>query len=281
MGKRLGHFDVTLNQDSTSFSGLMHSAPDNETVSYDVVSKDGDCELRTPKVFTCDPVCSADQDCTTDRQCAPRPETASVGTLTVDGIQKRDQTAHFTLEPLNATTNRYNVAGLGAPAFAAGDVLTLSAQGGALEPFTISVVGIDVLMAKSVDPIPFEPGKPAEVTWVAGDPKLGQIVLTVDVGHHGGSQAEIVCNVEDTGSAQIAGSLVTGLTDLGVAGFPLVTVERRTANYANLSAGYAEFTLSSPLTLSLAIPGVQSCNTDADCENGQTCKMPNLQCVDP
>jgi hypothetical protein len=278
-GAELGHFDLTFHDTATSFTGIVYGTPQNQIVSHEVIAAAGDCEVRKPKVFACTPACAGGEDCTIASECVAQPEPVTVGALTVSGVKKRDASASFVLEPLSPTNLKYNVAGLAVPPFTPGDAISVSAAGGDLQPFTLHARGFAAVAFENADPVTFEAGKPTELTWIAGDPELARIELIVDVGHHGGSTAEIVCDVEDTGSYTIPGELTTALSEQGVAGFPQANIERHVTTYANLSSGYVELNITSRATVYLNIPGLVSCTEDDECPAGQVCKMPDLQCV--
>jgi hypothetical protein len=73
--------------------------------------------------------------------------------------------------------------------------------------------------------------------------------------------------------------LIDDLLDRELSGFPTVALARRTADSVKVGAGCVDFVVSSDKTRGLEVPGVTSCNEDADCpEPGQVCKHPQLVC---
>jgi hypothetical protein len=280
VGKPLGKFDMTLTTTAASMSGVIYGSPKNETVSHEVLVSVGECEVRKPQVFSCIPDCAGGEECNTESKCVAQPTLVDAGELTISGITKKtDPMPSFTLKPLSPTNLKYNVGGFASPPFAPGDAISIVSAGGDLEAFALFAKGIAPLEVDATKPLTFESGKPMEVTWTAGDPELARVILTIDVGHHGGSTAEIYCEVPDTGAYTIPAELVTALAEQGVSGFPAANIERRASSYANVSAGYIELNIGSRAVIDLSIPGIVSCSGAEDCQAGEVCKMPDLVCV--
>ncbi len=101
--------------------------------------------------------------------------------------------------------------------------------------------------------------------------------VKLDISHHGGTRGKIECEAADTGSLTIDGALVTELLHLGVAGFPTIVVTRSASGEAALTVGRVALSLESEIEREVVIPGVISCNENADCPDGQTCQT-DLRC---
>ena len=95
--------------------------------------------------------------------------------------------------------------------------------------------------------------KALNVTWTP-PPSGGaaRIFMSMDIAHHGGGAARIECDVPDTGSATIPAGLINQLLDRGSAGFPKLTLTRRTVDSVTIAPGCVDFLVSSsverPLT---------------------------------
>ena len=123
-----------------------------------------------------------------------------------------------------------------------------------------------------------ERGKALQVTWTApGKPDVARMRVYVDISHHGGTKGKIECDVAASGSMSIDATLVNGLLDMGVAGFPKTELHRYARGTATVSKGVVKFEVDSSVTRPLSIVGFTSCNTDADCA-GKTCQ-PNALCA--
>jgi hypothetical protein len=98
----------------------------------------------------------------------------------------------------------------------------------------------------------------------------------LDISHHGGRKGQIECEVADTGAFQIPESLATRLVNLGVAGYPTVTLSR-------VATASAEAQPQVTLTLSSSVEravdtGLTSCMMNGDCSDGMTCDMMTATC---
>ncbi len=294
VGETLGRFDLqvqpameaTALADATMpfavLSGKVLSAPRVDPTAWEKTLEEGDCYVQVPGTFGCEPACAAGEQCTPGGQCVAEPSSVSIGKVSVSGVLTEGGADPFEMSPQNPTTNAYNAYGdnkLKYPPFAEGDPIGFSAEGGAFAPFTIHASGIQALELTVDGAQPFVPGEPTELTWVAGDPSLAKILVTVDISHHGGTKGEIRCETDDDGSMEIPGALVTELVDLGVAGFPLVYVERRQTSVANVEGGHVDLNLLSRGERFLEIPGLVSC-AGGVCADGQMCQQ-DLTCPPP
>ncbi len=104
--------------------------------------------------------------------------------------------------------------------------------------------------------------------------------MRVDIGHHGGIAARIDCHVGDTGSTRIPAALVNMLIGKGTAGFPSVSLTRRTIDSETLATGCVDLAVASSVERVVMVEGVTSCtNVGAgdECPTGQTCGA-DLKC---
>jgi hypothetical protein len=166
------------------------------------------------------------------------------------------------------------------PPFAAGDAVMLSAEGGELLPFELSAQAIAPLELLSPSPLPFDPDAQTLVRWTppaSGDGS--RIIVTADISHHGGRKGELMCETDDDGELEIPATLVQGLIDLGVAGFPTIVVTRESTNEPAAETPGIELRIFSEVGRELEIPGVTSCDEPGQqdvCPEGQTCQVNKL-----
>jgi hypothetical protein len=220
----------------------------------------GDCRLIAPPSVTCNPPCSAaGTECVGLNQCAAAPVLHDAGTVTITGLKSA-----FTAAPLTNLTYFKSPAEF--PPAAPGAVLTLTSTGGDYAAFTLKGQGIDPLVypapttaVKDNQPLPF--------TWTP--PTAGnatRIVAELDFSHHGGTPAMVRCDLADTGSAAIPGTLVHALLANGTSGFPTLTLTRRTADSTTIAAGCIDFSTVAAIEQPVTIDGVISCNCNSTSE---------------
>ena len=107
--------------------------------------------------------------------------------------------------------------------------------------------------------------QPLAVTWTpSAKSKSARIYLKLDIAHHGGIAARINCDLADSGSVTIPASLVTKLMDRGLAGFPSITLTRRTVDSTIVGPGCVDFVVASEEAREVEVEGVISCNTSED-----------------
>lgn len=116
-------------------------------------------------------------------------------------------------------------------------------------------------------------GKALSLSWTPpGASATSRIGIKVDISHHGGSKGKIECDVPDTGSLEISADLITELIQLGVAGYPSVTLKRSTGAETSIAPGKVTLQALSAVSIDLQVAGVTSCSTDDDCASGKTCQ---------
>lgn len=258
-----------------SFQGVVRDGPAVEMTSWSVLEEDAHCVLYEPSIPFCEPACASGSACVTGGTCQAYPEARSLGKATVTGLALEGGEAEFTLTPLRPNFNYLPGASvtLVNPPAQPGAAVQLHTEGGDYDPVTLVALGIEALdFHTNGEPLPFAPEASALLEWTPpADPEASQILVDVDISHHGGVKGKIECIAPDTGTLEISQSMVAGLIELGVAGFPTITVRRRSAGSANIGAGQVALEIVSGLELPLAIPGLVSCSGPADCQDGQLC----------
>jgi hypothetical protein len=237
---------------------------------WQVQSKEGDCSLVTLPNLFCDPRCSGDQVCAGQNKCVPEPVLQDVGAVTVTGL----------IAPLSVNAvNKNYYAPLPPnpyPPFAADAAIRLSAAGGSYGAFSLAGRGIEPLVFAQSG-LNVMRDKPLALTWTASKISSTRVAIALDIAHHGGIAARILCDVPDTGSATIAGGLITKLIERGTAGFPTINLTRRTVDSTAITPGCVEFAVSSSVEELVQVEGVTSCREDLPCPGGRTCGA-DLKC---
>lgn len=272
----VGSFTVRLEalRSITTISGSVRDAPAIEAVPYVGDMKSGVCQLFLPKIPFCEEQCASDRVCvpteTSSGTCQLRPKSYSVGTVTVNGVATEDGANQFAMEPIGASKSYGAPSGvkLKYPPAAPGSELRITTSGGDFEPFEIVTKAIGPIEGFSSEPIPLNRNQPLELTWTAA--AGAEIEAVLEIAHHGGAKGKVICLTEDTGKLTIPADLVTSLMDLGVAGFPDVTVTRKSVGKA-ANAPRLEFIMFADANRPVAIEGLTSCNTDEDCPTDQVC----------
>jgi hypothetical protein len=266
----VGTFEVELNEGYTSVLGAVYDGPQPSGVVWDTAATDGACALLEPRIPFCSTACGSDAVCVDDETCQAYSTKQSVGTVDVDGVATADGAAGFAMQPI-VQTYQPTVA-LAYPGFAEGDAIRFAAAGSDFTGgFTLAATGIAPLEVTSQD-LALARDQPLALTWTAPAADAATVTVALDISHHGGTRGKIVCAAPDTGSLAIAAPLVTELLDLGAAGYPTIILGRELTGSTVISAGRVDLVIASEVELPVTVPGVQSCTSDDDCPDGQTCR---------
>lgn len=269
----VGEFSIELAADFTSVEGKVFDGVNPALVPAEL-ARDGACRLLTLPNLLCDPACSTStQACAAGNQCVPLPVARDVGSVSISGLSRAVEMS------ANASTGNYRPPppALPHPGFEPGADLRLSASGGEYDPFELRGWGIGVLEVTPA--IVVTEGEPVSLSWTApSSPGPAQLYVRLNINNHGSSNTAIECDFPDTGSATIPAALVDGLIAEGASGFPSITLSRRTATSTSIAPGCVEFVVSSTLDLDVSLTGLTSCDTDAECPDGQTCKPVERYC---
>jgi hypothetical protein len=229
------------------------------------VQMDGACKVVDLPTLTCTPACAGTQICAGNNRCVPEPSAQDVGAVTVTGLPAPLQPAAFNktyYAPFPA--GRY-------PPFANEAEVKLTTAGGAYPPFSLAGRGITPL-AFTQTGLRVANDQPLAISWAApAQAGSARIEIALDIAHHGGIGARIECDVPDSGSHTIPGALVTRLISFGTAGFPTITLTRRTVDSTTITPGCVEFAVASSVERPVEVEGVISCGEDLPCPAGRTC----------
>jgi len=288
LAKSVGRFFIKLNPADTELGTAANTTVDGtvkdgaELANYveTPVSSEGGCTLYKLTAPSCANANSgagcdvATQVCTATDTCTKYPVKKNVGTVTVTGVETSTGTAPFTL---TAVANSYSAGGdvtTVYPGFTEGSAIKVTAAGGDYPGFEISAKGIKQLVLGASS---YQIGTttPLNVTWTApGSASDARVQATVNLSHHGGSKGYIACDVADTGSLTISAAQIAGLINMGVAGFPTLTVIRRSTGTAAVTSGQVVLSVESSISPAFAVEGYTSCTGDeavTPCATGKTC----------
>jgi hypothetical protein len=277
-----GLFDVhyvSADPAHTEVSGIMNDGLPAELVVWDKKNTDGDCSLYTPRTPFCS-ACASGQVCVDTEVCRTPPASHPVGKVTVTGLTAPSGANPIELTPITTSTSTNYLCAETLPlsACTAGGAIQLAAAGqGDYPAFNIQSQCIAPL-AITTTSFALESGKAFALTWTPGAIADARVTVELDLSHHGGSKGQLRCTTADTGSLQISATMVKTLMDLGVTGFPWLTVTRAMTGKAAVGSGQAQLKVYSDERYILEIPGLKSCDRDTDCPTGQTCLTPGMMC---
>lgn len=279
----VGTFQLELEPPSAGAPGEAHilgsvlDGPTPRTVVWEVAATEGDCELLRPRVPFCDPGCASSEACVEDDVCQPYPTAVEVGTVTVAGVATTAGETTFSMEPVAGYYQPAADVDLADPPFAEGDTVTFSASGSAsVAPFVMTAQGIAPLDVTS-ESITFADGESVVVEWTPGrHPHDAVLQISINVSYHGGTKGTISCRTADSGALELSGSMLDDLKALGLSGWPIIVFSRTHLGTTEPDVA-VDLLIESSVTRDVHIPGLVSCNTDADCPDGQTCQF-DFQC---
>tara|TARA_R110002096_G_scaffold77896_10_gene183458 strand:+ start:24050 stop:24985 length:936 start_codon:yes stop_codon:yes gene_type:complete len=268
----VGTFQVILDDGFTSVQGKVESHPTPLRFA-ETLESDGDCALMGPPELFCDPACASGTVCGLNGQCGDEPLGISVGTVRIEGLS--DPVEMTASSPVFFYSHRGTLAH---PGFEESDDIVLTAAGeGDVDAFALGGRGVAALQS-DLQSVELAESQAVALTWQApADADAGTIYIELNIAQHGGTPGWIECEVADTGSFTIPIALTDALISRGFSGFPALTIERRSTDSEEISAGCVQLLLQSPLSLAVMIPGLTSCSDTSDCEGEETCQ-PDLTC---
>lgn len=256
----------------TNVSGRVYDGPTPAAIVWDQVGQAGDCSVSKPRAPFCDPPCSGGDVCIENQHCAKQPTSLDLGAVRVRGLTVPE----FMLTSISKSYQLPNDVSLPYPPALEGSEVDVIVPGGAYGPFMISSVGIAPLSSPG-DALTIQKSSALQLTWTApAIPGPTRIQIEIDISRHGGGSGKIDCDAADTGSVEIGAELITKLIDLGVAGFPEVTLTRVATGSTVIQPGWVRFQVISSVTRPLQIPGFVSCHEATDCPDGKACQTNDL-----
>jgi hypothetical protein len=251
----------------TSVFGVVKNGPDPSPVAWHVTTQAGDCSLLEPDVPFCATPCGGKAACTATDECTPYAEPRDIGTVELRGIGSRP----LNMEPV---AGKYMPAGaaLPYPPCDEGDRVQLQAEGDEYPAFSLET--------NCIAPLEFETSAKLEsrhdltLAWgTPGEPDLAQIEIKIDISHHGGAKGKIECETADDGSITIASAMVDRLVELGVAGFPTISVTRVARDLTDAEPRAVTLRVLESIERPVEVPGVISCTENSQCPSGQRCAI--------
>jgi len=235
LASRVGLFEVGV--DTYGLAAVTGSVADrvNPLLVLEAKESEGPCVLlERPNPF-CETPCPNDQQCAGENQCVPFPVPQDLGTVTIAGL-----VVPVSLEPDGQ--KNYTKADFEGTPFTPGANLELTAEGGGLAGFSLQGEGV-ALLELPAKTWPFHAGDPTTIQWTPGT-GVGTIRLNLNVDQHGVTPVTLVCDVPDTGSYTVPGTLTALLSSYGVSGAPSSSIVRRTVDSVQLAPGCVELVVS-------------------------------------
>jgi hypothetical protein len=258
---------------STSIVGSVGDKPVTESKVWEVQSESGSCQLLVPRVPFCDPSCASGEICVEDGTCVTERVSVDVGAVTISGVMTNAGADSVTLISAR-NTYQNGTTTLPYPAFAEGDSITLDATGaGALPAFHVEAKGIAPLEVVANADYVVTGETDLALTWMPSSmPDVSRILVKLDISHHGGEKGKIECDVEDNGALTLPAEMLGDLVALGVAGFPTIKITRSAKGVAQLPTGRVRLYVYQYDERAVTVPGVVSCESEAQCQSGETCR---------
>ncbi len=264
MADDFGGFAVTATSSSSSVDGRVADGVVPFTVLEELVAE-GDCAVLRRNNPFCDPACDPGETCDFDGTCIPYPANQDLGIVSIDGLVQ-----DVVMEPVFPGNTYYDTS-LPHPAFAGGELITLSMPGGVYGPLELHGVGVEALDLSAAWTI--ESGVDLVISWPAPTTSVvrSEIFVQISIDQHGVSPSVLQCTFADDGEGTVPGAVLASLVDVGVTGFPAGTIERRTVDHAAAGTGCLDFTVTSSRSAQVDVVGHTPCLSDDDCPDGQTC----------
>jgi hypothetical protein len=259
--------------------GKISDGPTPLDTVWEQASKEGGCTLLTPRIPFCDPKCEVTVVCVQDGKCQAPPTALDLGAVTVSGLKIDTGASEFTV--IANKSQQYYSANNGTkvafPPCEEGTDVSIQVAGGNA-PFSTQTKCIAPLVQPS-DTLTVDKNIPLALTWTPpGKAGVSRIQVMVDLSHHGGIKGKIECDVADTGSLTISAALMTQLINLGLAGFPEVSVTRSSIGSTAVGLGHVDVDVVAENGVRLiTIPGLISCNDTTECPMGKICQS-DLTC---
>ena len=225
---------------------------------YQDVGTSGACTLLADALpVVCMPACSGAQSCQPSGQCAPPPQTHSVGYIEIAGLANP-----FMLPPFAGGNITYESepGSEPFPPAAPGALLTLSTTGGDYAPFSLAGLGIAPLFPPAGS-LAVARDQALALTWQSqGGPAQVRVTADVDLGNNAGldmgrapGTGIVRCEFSDSGSGTVPADLINTLLDQGVGTGPQVRLTRQTVDSTIIAPGCVEFTVASGITQPVTI----------------------------
>ena len=264
--KQVGNFYVENEVDYSVVSGEVLDGVVPSKIKFEV-GKEGDCTLWQRKNPFCNPACGASEACGQDGKCVPFPIPEDAGEVSIAGLTK----------PVAMVFPNYYDTTVDHPPFTPGAMITLGADGAAFPGFVLSGRGFAPMEIPATK-YTLKKGEPLAVTWTKDSAAVATVSVRIKVDQHGNSPVELVCELPDTGSAEISATLISTLIDFGVTGFPSLHISRHTVDSVNPGPGCVQFEVYSHRLANMDVADHLPCDPSHPCPVGYTCDIPTGTC---
>lgn len=225
--KRVGRFEVL--QDSVYGASVSGNVADRIDALQLLVAKEsqGVCTLYQRKAAVCSPGCTGQQQCVRDQGCQAFPAPLDIGKVELTGLVKP-----VSMTPKGANKDYFYTDFDADPAAPLADI-ALQASGGQVAAFALKGKASPPLQVQNTSAT-LKKGQALSLAWqAAGAPFAVRLSLNVD--QHGLTPVTLVCESGDTGQLEVPVALTDALLGYGVSGAATATIERLTADSAQLS----------------------------------------------
>ena len=225
-------------------NGVVRDSVDPKDV-WQEIARAGGCRVMVGPTFTCAPACGTGMVCRAGA-CVAAPAAHAVGTVTMSGLL-----VPLSMTPSGTSNAYYGVIPTGTPfpPYDAGATVGLAAEGGDYAPFSLEARGVAPLELPDGQTLALATSRANQaltVRWTAANASdAGRVELSFDIAHHAGIAARLLCDVADTGTTNVPGSLLDALVARGTAGFPELVVTRVSADSKQLAPGCVELAIVS------------------------------------
>ena len=274
LSERLGGFKVEMNEDVgyTAIDGVVRDGVVPNQVPEEALVE-GDCRLLRRRRLVCDPSCEPGFTCGFAQSCVPMPLGQNMGTALLRGLVQP-----VTLQPIQPG-NTYFHTRLPHPGFLPGALIQLltSRDGflGILELYGVGVAPLELGEERWV----LTEGQPLTLHWTPpAEGARSRVYLEVNIDLHGLTPLLLVCDLPDTGEATLSQSVIDGLVQAGVTGFPSGRALRRTVDSLSSDAGCTELVIASVRAVDVEVTGHVPCARDEDCPPPLHCRTEIQQC---
>lgn len=270
--QRIGGFEASVLASFSSVQGsvadsvLPGGVPTNELEA-------GGCVLWKRQNYFCDPPCGSEETCDSDGTCIPAPVPQSVGTVVVTGLYK-----DISMEP-RPPGNNYFDADVPHPVFDQdNETVSLTSSSDFLGDVELSGQG-----SPAIEPTDGEwivtPGEDFIIHWQAPPPdSRTAVVVNLSVDQHGSTPVSMECVFADTGEGTVPTSVIDGLLDAGVTGFPNGRITRETVDSLTVPHGCVDFAVRSYKDVDVSVAGVIPCTGPGTCPEGLECNLETFIC---
>lgn len=274
LAERLGGFVVESNPSFSAVDGSVLDGVVPLTVLTEVTTA-GDCRILRRENPFCDPTCEPDEACDLDGTCVPYPTGRDLGTVTIDGLGQA-----VSMTPAQPGNTYYDTT-LPTPAYAAGQAVTLTSEGGEVDALRLHGVGFEAMELGEAT-WSLAAGQDFALTWTPPTAPVHRatVQLTVNVDQHGVTPAFLQCDFADDGAGELPAALLDTFLAAGVSGYPNGRLERLTADRQEVDGGCVDLEVRwAVLPAEVTVDGHTPCQAPPDCPPGQICDTETETCV--